>query len=289
MAQYYSDQVRGQRPRVNEDFDDGSWGGVYALLTSGIARPWFAQDFPLMCEDGKGPYGCDENTFRRALAGEVPEFADGVDPYGVPETLAVLDLLQFMHRHASAAKVRDHHKFFGHDHLSFDRAKGQREIRDEINALLARNGLAYEFGEDGTISHISAPVVRELVRHALPSTGDADLDRLLETARVKFTDRDPEVRRDALEKVWDAFERYKTILDRNKKRGAEALIAAATHSKAEAELIRAEMVALTDIGNEFQIRHHEVGKSPLNAATTDYLFARMYTLLHRLHRFVRTS
>jgi hypothetical protein len=288
VARYYSDEVRGPRPRVGEDFDRGSWGGVFALMEAGIRRPLFAHDFPLMCEDGKGPYGCDEDNFLRALGAEVPDFAGGLTPYEVPETLAILDLLQFMFRHASAATVRDHHRYFGHDHLRFDRKEGRRQICEQVNSLLARNGLAYELGADGEIRHISAPVVRELVRFALPSTGDAHIDRLLETARVKFTDRDPAVRREALEQAWDAFERFKTLLDPDKKRGAAALIKAAASSAEEAKVIEAEMRTLTKIGNDFQIRHHEVGKTAIGRASAEYLFARMYALLHRLHPLART-
>lgn len=76
------------------------------MMEAGIRRPLFAQDFPLMCEDGNGPYGCDEDTFFGALRGEIPDVAGGLAPHQVPDTLAVLDLLQFMYRHASAAEVR---------------------------------------------------------------------------------------------------------------------------------------------------------------------------------------
>jgi len=44
-------------------------------------------------------------------------------------------------------------------------------MRERINTLLTRNGLAYELGEDGAVTHIAAPVARELIRHALPATG----------------------------------------------------------------------------------------------------------------------
>lgn len=289
MARYYSDEVRGPRPRVIEIFDERAWGGVLGLVDAGITRPFFAQDFPIMCEDGKGPCGCDQDKFFMALGAEVPDLPRALAPQEVPETLMILDMLQFMYRHASASTVREHHAFFGHDHYRFDRPRGQREIREEINSLLARNGLAYELANDGGIKYISAPVIRDLVGFALPSTGDDHLDHLLETARVKFTDRDPAIRREALEQAWDAFERFKTMLDPRKKRGAAALITAAASSVDEARLIEAEMRALTEIGNGFQIRHHEVGKAGINRASADYLFARMYALLFRLHPFIRVN
>ena len=47
------------------------------------------------------------------------------------------------------------------------------------------------------------------------------------------------------------------------------------------------MRTLTDIGNEFRIRHHETRVSDLTTASSDQLFVRMYALLVRLHPAVR--
>ena len=44
------------------------------------------------------------------------------------------------------------------------------------------------------------------------ATGDAELDRLVADAVRKFLDPHLEARRDALEKLWDAWERVKTLL-----------------------------------------------------------------------------
>lgn len=41
-------------------------------------------------------------------------------------------------------------------------------------------------------------------------TGDATLDDLVGEARVRFVSRDRSARRDAVEKLWDAFERTTT-------------------------------------------------------------------------------
>jgi len=42
-------------------------------------------------------------------------------------------------------------------------------------------------------------------------TGDGELDRLLETAREKFFNKSLDVRKEGLEKLWDAWERLKTV------------------------------------------------------------------------------
>jgi hypothetical protein len=43
------------------------------------------------------------------------------------------------------------------------------------------------------------------------ASGDQKLDELFETARAKFLDPNPEIRRESVEKLWDAFERLKTL------------------------------------------------------------------------------
>ncbi len=42
-------------------------------------------------------------------------------------------------------------------------------------------------------------------------TGDATLDDLLEASRQKILNRSLDVRRESLEKLWDAWERLKTL------------------------------------------------------------------------------
>jgi hypothetical protein len=77
------------------------------------------------------------------------------------------------------------------------------------------------------------------------------------------------------------------LAGKEKEQQAETLIAAAASSLAEQELLREEMLALSGIGNRFQIRHHETDTASIGEAGSAYLFARMYALLHRLHPHVR--
>jgi hypothetical protein len=103
------------------------------------------------------------------------------------------------------------HSFFGHDHLSFDREEGQRELQERVNQLFARNGLVYELQESGQVVRAGPPVLHESLHSTTFSTGDSDLDAMLETARAKFLAPDPRIRRESLEKLWDAWERLKTL------------------------------------------------------------------------------
>jgi hypothetical protein len=161
-------------------------------------------------------------------------------------------------------------------------------LREAVNRLLARSGMVFELDVRGNIIRLAPPVIREQLQRELPPTCDEDLDDLLQLAIVKYLDPDPQARRDALEKLWDAFERAKTILPgRDKKARAKALVAAAASSPEEAGILEAEMLALTQIGNDFRIRHHEVNRVQPPDELVDYLFARMYALLYRLHPVLR--
>jgi hypothetical protein len=100
-SDYYSDRVRGQQARQNRELTEGAWGGIVALYHRYIATNWLAEDFPKNCEDGYGPYACDEQMLGLALAGEIPDVGLSLRPGSLPPTLAALDLLEFIYDHAS--------------------------------------------------------------------------------------------------------------------------------------------------------------------------------------------
>jgi hypothetical protein len=113
-------------------------------------------------------------------------------------------------------------------------------------------------------------------------TGDGEADRLLEEARRLILSP----RRNALEKLWDAFERIKTLEPgRDKKVQATALLDKTTKGTRLREFLEAEANALTAIGNNLQIRHFETPQEKLeNPAEVDYLFHRMFSFIRLILR-----
>jgi hypothetical protein len=286
--EYYSDSVQGPRPRIEEQVDDVLWSATLSLLERSINTNLLAHDFPELCEDGGETYATDRLSVMQTIRAEIPDLPWPPTESGVPPTLAVLDLFEFLHRHASKATRHKHHSFFDHHHLRFDRRQGQEELREMVNRLLARTGMAYELDAHGDIVRLAPPAIREQLQRELPPTRDKDLDALLGLAIAKYLDPDPQTRRDAIEKLWDAFERAKTVPSgKDKKARASALASATAGSPEEADVIAAEMLELTRIGNKFRIRHHEVDRIQPPDAFVDYLFARMYALLYRLHPALR--
>lgn len=90
-----------------------------------------------------------------------------------------------------------------------------------------------------------------------------------------------EDRRNALEKLWDAFERIKTLEPGNDKRAqATALLDKAIKAPRLRKFLENEAKALTEIGNNLQIRHFETSQEKLERPeAVDYLFHRMFSFI----------
>ncbi len=281
---YFSDREKGPNPRVEEEFSDDAWGGIIATVQSRIANSSFGYRFPERCRDGSVPYGCDEHSFTQALRAEIRDIPWPLNGEQVPPTLAVLDLIEFCYNSVGKPISIEYHPFFKHNHLQFECGEGQVAFRDDINMILARNGLAYVLDPDGLIRRIPSEVLGEALKSAKFQTGDAELDSLLETAREKYLDPDLTVRKEALEKLWDAWERLKTILPgKDKKQKATALLDKCATEPNFRKTLDDEARELTQIGNNFKIRHSETMQVPLeNSEHVDYLFHRLFALINML-------
>lgn len=107
---------------------------------------------------------------------------------------------------------------------------------------------------------------------------------MLETARAKYLDPNLQVRLEALEKLWDAWERIKTLeYPADKKKSIKILLDKASNEPNIRARLDREANELTEIGNKFMIRHTEAGKTPItSSAHVDYLFHRMFALIYLL-------
>lgn len=277
---YFSDRELGERSLTLDEVADGAWGGLRALVEAKISRGWFGLDYPLQCLDDRGTHGTDRRQFMAALAAEVPGLGLS-DHAPVPETAVVFDMLEFCHRTIAQPVELDWHDYYGHHHLRFNRETGQAVFRDEVNRILARQGLGYVIGEDGQVVRLGPEPARALVRPMVFRTGDETLDTMLEEARAKYFSPDLAVRKEALEKLWDAFERLKTVEPgKDKKQQAQTLLGRVSSQPEFVGALEEEALALTEIGNAYQIRHFETGKLPVtDADQIDYLIHRMFSFV----------
>jgi len=155
---------------------------------------------------------------RLTLAAEIPKISWPLSPDTVPETPSILDLLEFIAASVGQPVEGSYHSFFRHHHLTFDRGTGLSRFVDDVNSIFGRNGIAFELTEQGIARRILPEGLRQSVAEAIFHTADAETDRLLEIARRQFTSPHIDVRKDAVEKLWDAFERLKTLEDGSNKR-----------------------------------------------------------------------
>jgi len=298
MNDYFSDREIGPRARIEQTISPTVWAGLVGLVKSLIHSGAFGHRFPKSCPDSPGAVICgvDDAALAQAIQAELPgldwplettrypedDFMAGQQPWA-PHSLQILDLLEFVHRSIGKPIHGKYHDYFSHHHLTFDVSTGQTEFRDDINRIFSRNGLAYEFISTGQIQRTLSPVLDDSLRRTFFNTGDRTLDLMLEDSRVKFTSRDPIIRREALERLWDAWERLKTMADANKKKSMPVILGRAASEQTFRDRLNTEAKELTDIGNEHLIRHSETTQKPVtDSDQVDYLFHRLFAMIQLL-------
>lgn len=191
----------------------------------------------------------------------------------------LFDLLEFAIKNCALPTESKYHSFFGHWELSFDQETGQRIFKEEINEILHRGGTTYELDDSFRIMRMGSPAVQQTVRNPRPLSGDQKLDDDLRQAVSLYKSRKSSDRTIAIERLWDAFERLKTIDIPGNKHASATKLLETIKSEPFREVIKAEMKALTDVGNNFTIRHHETNRYPVPSDSQDYMFVRMSSLI----------
>lgn len=293
MSNYFSDRELGPKTRTKQTITPVAWAGIVALVESLASSGAFGGKFPQECPDGHAICGNDTNRLKRAIEAEIeglswPLQHDEVDeddfmhkrkPWA-PPTLVALDFIEFVWRCVALPIQEKYHDYYRHQHLSFDSTQGRSLFVTDVNRILARNGLAYEITENGEVQRILPAVIGDLLVIAYFQTGDQQLDVMLEESRRKFSDPDPLIRREALERLFDSWERLKTLADNDKAKSAKLILDKASPDPAFRKLLDKEAFELREIGNGYLLRHHERTQTPvIDTDHVDYLFHRLYALV----------
>ena len=226
MNDYFSDRENGPRARTEQVISPVVWAGLVATVQALINSGAFGLRFPERCPDGQAVCGCDTDALAASVIAEMPGLAwpletmclveDGFlsqrEPFA-PDTLLIMDFIEFIYASVAKPIPGKHHDFFSHHHLTFDQQSGQEEFRATVNRIFSRNGVAFERLSTGRIVRVLPPVLGEDLKRTIFRTGDRTLDNMLEECRTKFSDRNPLVRREALERLWDGWERLKSLAD----------------------------------------------------------------------------
>lgn len=278
---YFTDREHGPRPRDSETIAPALWATIVDLVDERMQDGALGLGFPYFCPDGHGCAGCDTQKLGRRVGAEIPDLPWPLDGSSAPDIGPMMDLLEFVAANVGQPIQGSFHSYFGHHHLDHERDAGLAQWRADLNRLFARNGVAFEMDEAGLMHRRAPEGLREALAVGRFDTSDATLDQLCESARSKFLSPKLEVRREALESLWDAYERLKTIdAPGDKKVGIARLLDRAAGGPRFRALLEAEARSLTDAGNALHIRHHEVGQEAVaTSAEVDYLFHRLFALV----------
>jgi hypothetical protein len=266
MKRLFTERHSAAKPRTAEVLDDATRQVLWTFLASRIEEEWFGYAFPSPCSDGYVYAGTSWGRLSEALALynlPFPKRGTSEDAV-VPDTDGMIfDLIEFSYEHIAQPSDPSFHSYTGDNHYSYNQEAGRTQFTEDINRIFERNGIAYNL-EHGEIVRLAPAVLHESLGAAVFQTGDVLLDELLETSRQKFLNRSLDIRREGLEKLWDAWERLKTVEPgRDKRMQATALLDKAATEPRFRERLETEAKELTDIGNKFTIRHTETDKIPI--------------------------
>ena len=281
---FYSDRLNGPQPAVHDTLPAATSRGLLSLLEAKIKANWLADEFPERCPDGAGICNTDVGALSANLQALVPRAPwPLVHSDGAVADDVVFDLVEYAATRVAEPMNLQYHSFWGHYELRFNEEDGRAKFHSDVNTILQRGRTMYELRRNGEVHRRGTIEVQTVIAGLKPASGDAPLDDLIVEARVLYTSYRASDRAVALERLWDAFERLKTIdlPGGDKKTSIEKLLS--NLDSGWRPTIEAEMKSLTDIGNQYSIRHHETRTTPIPVGSaTDYLFARMGALITEL-------
>ncbi len=293
IYEYFSDKELGSKELSSERISVEVWNGIVAIYNSFILNNSLACNFPEECPDGQGISGCNKVHLENAIKAEIPGISTPIRNYNnavyyeendPPDDYSILDLSEFLYKNIKdPATIGSYHNFFNHWHYSFtDNGIFKGTFRESVNTILSRNALVYYIDGNGQVKRSIPKSISTTITNIRFNTDDSRLNDLLSIAYSKFILPRTSERLESLEKIWDSFERLKTYFEENKKNSAITLVnMVAENNELFSEYIKREFKDLTDIGNQFQIRHFERDKVQLQSNLhIDYLFYRMSCLIH---------
>ena len=296
---YYTER-HGMRKPIETTYDISIQ--AYALLFQCCEKykDTIAWKYPEKCPDGYGCCGLDYEQLDIDLRYEIPNLFrdDGcidvprehhnvferhgkIDEY---DQFALLDYIEFFAENCRDCVRGDYHSYFNHYLLSYRNSDNIfAKFQKEINDIFKKTGLLYQLTDEKIIERIveNTPLTDEIEKNieAIKEQGTREL--LLEAIDL-YKQPYPDSAKNAVEKIWDALERLKTYYTQlNKKDSVAKIINDMANNQTSFEtLFNDEFVALTKIGNNYRIRHHETDKIDItDTRHYDYFFNRCLSLI----------
>lgn len=283
---------------------------AYSLLFDCCARYWdnLAWKFPSECPDGRGCCGIDWTKLNEELEFDIPTLfrRDGmIDKPRITKNVfeseprtdtfdqyALFDLIEFVVQNIRDITRKSYHSYYGHNDITFGNTNiTSSDFIEEINSIFTKTGLLYCLTTDFEVERIEeASVLSSEIQSNIAVVKEPGLKELLQTAIQKHKSPYPDDQKDAVEKIWDALERLKTYYTAlDKKASATKIVEDMANKDTDyITLFNDEFVALTKIGNNYRIRHHETDKIDIaDIRHYDYFFNRCLSLIATAIQYLR--
>ncbi len=158
----------------------------------------------------------------------------------------------------------------------YEKYNKDNDFASQINALLKLNDIGYKLDQGKMVCSIDIVINRADVE----AVGEDGLRKLINEAAQYYGENNKCL---AVEKLWDAFERMKTYYhpELDKAKSADRLIENMSGNSPEFKKVyEEEFKALTKIGNDFRIRHHETNRTDIvDDRQYDYFYKRCLALV----------
>ena len=208
-----------------------------------------------------------------------PQYENEYDQY------ALLDLIEFF-----AQNIEDISERWNNDRYQnykmidcLNSSYVFANFKEMINEIFSESGLLYELTDEKIIERIveNSPLTSD-IENSFTMVHEQGTRELLKDAVALYRTPNPAARQDSVEKIWDALERLKTYYTTlDKKRSSKKIVNDMANGHDDfVELFNAEFRILTEIGNNYRIRHHETNKIDIiDIRYYDYLFNRCLSLI----------
>lgn len=163
----------------------------------------------------------------------------------------------------------------------FSRFDNHSNFVDEVNLILQKGNFMYRL-LGGKIDVAQNKIqTTEIIK-------EVGLKELVDQATNLFNGKSVSDKQLAVEKLWDAFERMKTYYG-DKKASSERIVNDITNgNKNYTDLLDKEFRELTNLGNNYRIRHHETDKIDISDSNYyDYFFQRCFALINLTLKYLK--
>lgn len=234
----------------------------------------------------------DRNQFENRMAIKIPDiFRDEDGHISAPQDndnydqYPLIDLIEYVAesiKDISEGWNNDRYKNYWDIHC-LNTIQVFEQYRNEINELFQESGLLFTLTQTKFIERVveNNPLLTA-VEVQIQQIAEYGTRELMKDAIALYKTPNPAARQDSVEKIWDALERLKTYYTNLDKRGSVTkVVNDMSNGNSEfIEIFNTEFMALTDIGNDFRIRHHETNKTDItDNRHYDYFFNRCLSLI----------